>query len=387
MAREALSGAAPGRLVSSIAGGERVQAFVPAGLPPELNLDASLFGRLSEADRALGELAGTGLNLPNPHILIRPFIRREAVASSRIEGTQADLSDLYKYEAGEAPAEPDRRSDVQEVDNYVRALEYGLERVDTLPVSLRLLRELHERLLRGVRGQHRAPGEFRSQQNWIGAPGTASSEARYIPPPVPEMGDALGELERYLHADAQLPPLVRIGLIHYQFEAIHPFVDGNGRIGRVLITLLLVHWELLSLPLLYLSSFFERNRTEYYDRLLAVSRRGEWHDWLEFFLTGVATQSRDAIDRATTLRELRAEWREQVMEPRASALLPPLIDFLFEQPILTIPQVERELDVAYSTAMRNVRRLVALGILEAGDRSYRKQYIANGILEAVAVDT
>ncbi len=253
-------------------------AFAPNPLPPVLVWDAELVRVLSDADRALGELAGLGRTMPNPNLLIRPFIRREAVLSSRIEGTQADIADLYAYEAGQLPlpgvkpAPPE--SDVREVLNYVHAMEYGLERIQTLPVSLRLLRELHERLLAGVRGDQATPGEFRRTQNWIGRPGCTLNDADFVPPPVAEMNAALDAFEKYLHAGNAYPPLVRLAVIHYQFEAIHPFLDGNGRIGRLLISLLLVHWNLLSLPLLYLSAFFERHRKDYYDLLFAVSERG-----------------------------------------------------------------------------------------------------------------
>ena len=234
-----------GRVIRVGQGQSAYWAFVPNPLPPPLTLDTALIRWLSEADRALGELAGLGRALPNPHLLISPFIRREAVLSSRIEGTQADLADLYAFEAGQlalpgfkpAPSE----ADVREVANYVRALEYGLERLSTLPVSLRLIREVHARLMEGVRGESATPGEFRRTQNWIGAPGCTLNEATYVPPPVEEMHAALDAFEKYLHTEDELPPLVRLALIHYQFEAIHPFVDGNGRIGRLLLSLLLVH--------------------------------------------------------------------------------------------------------------------------------------------------
>jgi Fic family protein len=248
-------------------------------LPSHIEFDRALVSALSDADRALGELAGLGRTLPNPNLLIRPFIRREAVLSSRIEGTQADAADLYAYEAKQLalPLSSSAASDtdVREVFNYVRALEYGLERLSTLPVSLRLIREVHDVLMKGVRGEFATPGEFRRTQNWIVWPGCTLKDATYVPP-VAEMREALGDLEKYLYADDPLPPLIRLALIHYQFEAIQPFIDGNGRIGRLLISLLLINWNLQPVPLLYLSAYFERQRDAYYDHLLAVSERGNW---------------------------------------------------------------------------------------------------------------
>jgi Fic family protein len=340
----------------------------------------------------MGELAGLGRAMPNPHLLIGPFLRREAVLSSRIEGAQADLADLYAYEAGQfSPAE--RRSgaseaDVREVLNYVRALEYGLQRVAELPVSLRLLRELHERLLAGVRGNQATPGEFRRSQNWIGRPGCTLSDAEYVPPPAAEMHVALDLFERYLYADDGYPPLVRLAFIHYQFEAIHPFLDGNGRIGRLLISLLLVNWDLLSLPLLYLSAYFEQHRQEYYDLLLAVSQRSAWREWLAFFLAGIEEQARDANARAKRLQDLQLEWRRRLTQARASALLPRLADALFDSPVITIPQAQRILQVTYHSAQHNVEKLVEAGILTPHSGSATgKTFRAEDILHTTGEDT
>ncbi len=260
-----------GRLITAPQG---YWAFVPNPLPPSVNLTWDLVGKISEADRALSELAGVARTLPNPHLLIGPFIRREAVLSSRIEGTQASLSDLFFFEAS-GTIDP-QTPDVREVSNYVKALEHGLARLKKLPVSLRLIREMHEQLMGGARGDHLTPGEFRRSQNWIGPPGCTLMDAVYVPPPEDEMTEALDHLEKYLHSASSLPPLVRLALIHYQFEAIHPFLDGNGRIGRLLLTLLLCAEGLLPHPLLYLSAYFERHRQEYYRLLLAVSQSGHW---------------------------------------------------------------------------------------------------------------
>jgi Fic family protein len=375
-----------GRIINIGRGDAAYRAFVPHPLPPALDFDAEMVRALSEADRALGELAGLGRAIPNPHLLIGPFIRREAVLSSRIEGTQADIADLYAYEAGQ-PALPGRKpappeSDVREVLNYVRAMEYGLERLHTLPVTLRFIRELHERLMEGVRGGRATPGEFRRSQNWIGSPGCTLNEAAYVPPPVPEMTDALYAYEKYLHAENDHPPLARLAFIHYQFEAIHPFLDGNGRIGRLLISLLLAHWNLLPLPLLYLSAFFERRRQDYYDLLLGVSARGAWREWTLFFLRGVAEQSRDANSRAKRLQDLQIEWRQRLSQGRASALPLRLMDSLFEAPSLTIPQAQRILNVTYMSARGNVEKLVQAGILrQMGEGSYGKVFVAEDIIK------
>lgn len=377
-----------GRLLKVGQGETAYWAFVPHPLPPALPLDMELVRTLSAADRALGELAGLGRMIPNPHLLIRPFIHREAVLSSRIEGTQTDIADLYAYEAGQLslsgskPSPPE--ADVREVFNCVRALEYGLERLNTLPVSLRLLRELHERLMEGVRGDRATPGEFRRSQNWIGRPGCTLNDAEFVPPPVPEMQESLRNFEQYIHQDCMYPPLIRISLIHYQFEAIHPFLDGNGRIGRLLVSLLLVHWSLLPHPLLYLSAFFERHRQDYYDLLLAVSERGVWREWMMFFLRGVAEQAQDAIARAKRLQDLQSAWRQRLMQARASALLPRLVDSLFESPLLTIPQAQRILNVTHRSARLNVEKLVKAGILrQLGEFSYGKMFVAEEILRTI----
>ena len=357
--------------------------FLPNPLPPDLPWTTELVRALSLADRALGELAGLGRALPNPHLLIRPLMRREAVLSSRIEGTRASLSDLYAYEAVQLSFF-DSHPDVQKVHNYVRALEYGLERLETLPLSLRLIREMHAHLMEGVRGEHQTPGEFRRSQNWIGPPGCTLDDAMYIPPPVDEMQLALDALEKYLHSSSNLPPLVRLGLIHYQFEAIHPFLDGNGRIGRLLITLLLCTWELLPQPLLYLSAYFEAHRQAYYDQLLAVSCVGAWDAWLIFFLQGVVAQSQDAIIRARQLQALRSEYRRQFQTERAAARLLQVVDLLFDRPILTVNQIKDLMGVDFSTAQRYVDRLEQVGVLqEITGRARNRIYRANEVMTII----
>ena len=384
----------PSGRLSKVGQGEAAYwAFVPHPLPPALPTEKELLRILSEADRALGELAGLGRAMSNPHLLIGPFMRREAVLSSRIEGTQADITDLYAYEAKQLPLPSLKpsppESDVREVLNYVRAMEYGLKRLDTLPVSLRLIRELHEHLMEGVRGEQATPGEFRRSQNWIGRRGCTLKDADFVPPPVNEMLESLDSFEKYLHSKNDCPPLVRLAFIHYQFEAIHPFLDGNGRIGRLLISLLLVSWNLLPLPLLYLSAFFEKYRNEYYELLMKISENGAWSDWVIFFLRGVEEQARDAIVRAKRLQDLQIEWKERLSHARASALVLRLADSLFVSPLITIPEAQRILGVKqYHTARKSIEKLISVGILkQVGESSYGKTFVAEEILQTIGEGT
>lgn len=358
-------------------------AYCPAPLPPELEWSPGLVKDLADAATALGELKGLAHHLANPHLLIAPFIRREAVLSSHIEGTQASLSDLYAYEAVQLSMFSGP-PDVREVHNYVRALEYGLERLETLPLSLRLIRELHAHLMEGVRGEHQTPGEFRRSQYWIGPSGCLLDDATYVPPPPEQMRAALNDLETHLHVEGPLPPLVRLGLIHYQFEAIHPFLDGNGRVGRLLIVLLLCAWDLLPRPLLYLSAYFQRHRQTYYDRLLAVSQRGAWTDWLHFFLQGVAAQSRDATDRSRRLLDLREHYRDRFQSQRTAARLLQVIDVLFTRPVITINQLADALDTSHQSASRYVTTLEGEGVLrEITGQARNRVYQADPILEVI----
>jgi Fic family protein len=359
-------------------------AYIPNPLPPALSLDSRLVNALSRADRAVGELSGLGRNLPNPHLLIGPFVRREAVLSSRIEGTQAGLDDLYAYESGER-ASASGSADVQEVSNYVEAMTYGLARLETLPVSLRLLREVHAILMQGARGGHATPGEFRTSQNWIGRPGSSLREADFVPPPVPAMQQALSDLEAYLHAEDSYPPLVRLAFIHSRFETIHPFLDGNGRVGRLMVSFLMVAWRLLPLPLLYLSAFFNEHRQEYYTQLRGVSERDSWASWVLFFLNGVEEQSADAVSRARQLQDLLASWRQQLQQTRSPVWMVALVDCLFEVPTLSARAVGERFHVSLPTALDALRRLEALGILrERTGRERRQSYIADAIVRIVS---
>jgi Fic family protein len=369
----------PGKLVK---GAHGYWAYVPQALPPSIKFTPDLVTQLSDADRALSELAGIARTLPKPHLLIGPFVRREAVLSSRIEGTQASFSDLFFFEAAEQKEK--EVPDVREVANYVRALEYGLLRLKDLPVSLRLLKEIHSKLLEGVRGQSETPGEFRRSQNWIGTPGCRLTEAAYVPPPVQEMNRALDKFEKYLHSESDLPPLVRLALLHYQFEAIHPFLDGNGRIGRLLITLLLCAEGLLTQPLLYLSAFFEKYRDEYYRRLLAVSQRGEWKAWIKYFLKAITVQAQDGIRRSDLLLGLLQKYRNALQEARASALLLQLVDDLFSYPAITTAMAAQKLSVTPRSAQLNIKKLQDAGILEEATGKQRNRiYIAPEIISII----
>jgi Fic family protein len=370
----------PGRLVPIAEG---TQAFVPSALPATMPLGAEAVNLLAEASQALGLLQGLVQSLPSPQILVRPFVRREAELSSRIEGTYANQEELVLFEIDRDTATD--KSDVREVWNYVAAFEYGLKRLAELPVSLRLIRELHGKLMKGVRGGDRHPGEFRTCQNYIGQKGQPIANARYVPPPAGELSACLDAFEKSIHSESQQPFLVRLALIHYQFEAIHPFEDGNGRIGRLLLPLLLVEKGILSHPLIQLSAYFERHRREYYDHLLQVSRTGEWQPWVTFFLRAVHQESVGAAKQTRAILDLRAKYRDK-MELSARALK--IVDDLFVTPAVTINQVAKRLRVTYPTAELLVRNLIAANILSA-DKSRKRNRIfhASEILNLVQLES
>jgi cell filamentation protein, protein adenylyltransferase len=352
-------------------------AFVPPPLPPDVTFNHNLIATLSAADRAIGELAGVGRTLPNPEILTAPIVRREAVLSSRIEGTRASVDQLALFEL-DPPA--GANGDVREVYNYLAALNRVLAPDRRLPLSLPLLLEAHETLLTGVRGGYATPGEFRRSPNWIGPPGSVINDATYVPPPPEFLWDCLGPFEKYLHAEHALPPLMVIGCLHYQFEAIHPFLDGNGRVGRLMIVLLLIEWNLLPAPLLDLSAYIEPRRDEYYSRLLAVSTQGDWTGWLLFFLRAVAEQATDAVGRAQALQRLRESYRARVTTARASSLLPQLVDALFKMPALTIGRAQQMLGVSRRAATVTVEKLVAAGVLVEARTGARRYFLAREII-------
>jgi Fic family protein len=365
-----------GRVIRTAQG---YNAFIPAPLPPQLQYTPALVRLLSVADAALSELSGLGHVLPNPHLLIAPYVRREAVLSSRIEGTRTSLSDLLADEAGQTPdASPD---DVHEVRNYVVALDYGIARLQSLPLSLRLVRELHQRLMHGVRGDRATPGEFRRSQNWIGPHGSTPANAPYVPPPPQEMHETLAAWETFLHARDELPDLIHCALMHEHFEAIHPFLDGNGRVGRLLITLFLIERGRLSQPLLYLSEFIERNRDDYYRGLQRIRTHGDWNGWLHYFLAGVQWSARRAVRHARQLLALRETMRDK-LAAHLRAL--PMVDVLFENPYLDANRIKALLGVSDPTARKLLGILENAGLIEeTTGRAWKRQYLARGVLTAI----
>ena len=362
------------------------RAFIPNSLPPEppLAWDAELLSLLSAADQALGRLDGVADTLPNPDLFVRMYVRKEAVLSSQIEGTQASLVDVLEYEANVGQ----RRlpSDVLETFNYVKALNTGLERLQELPLCNRLLREIHGILMQGVRGQERTPGEFRASQNWIGDPVSDLSNATYVPPPPHEMNQAIGVLEVFLNSPEPMPLLIKAGLAHVQFELIHPFLDGNGRLGRLLITFLLCHHRALTRPLLYLSSWFKQHQGEYYARLYAVSHSGDWEGWLKYFLQGVGQVSREAAETARKIIAMREEHRQLVIDQvrgRQNGLA--LLDDLYETPLVSVNYIRDQLGVSYGTANNLANDLAQVGILEEITAGVRNKVFAyRSYLEVLA---
>jgi Fic family protein len=356
-------------------------AFAPAPIPRQVELSASTILELSEADRAVGALAGLGGQLPNPHILISPYLRREAVASTRIEGTQSTLSEVLSAEAQLRVETEDQR----EVLNYVRALERGLLRLQELPLSKRLIREMHGELMRGVRGEERTPGEFRRSQNWIG--GTNPSDALFVPPPVDLLEDALDDLERFLHEEVPLPVLVRCALAHFQFETIHPFLDGNGRLGRLLIVFYLVERGVLGQPLLYLSAYFERNRDEYVNALQGVRERGDINGWIAFFVRGLTVQARSAVESADALLRLREEFRARLRQAGARGQAVDASEALIGNPFVTAPQLAQLLNVTRQGAQYVISSLERARIVQPVEGKSRPAlYVAQEVLDVLERD-
>ncbi len=371
---------ASGKIVQTAKGNP---AFSPAPLPPPLTFEHDVVALLSQADTAIAELSATGRHLPNPHLLIAPYIRREAVLSSRIEGTHTNLPDLLLGEIEDGKRE--QNDDATEVGNYVRALEHGIARLPTLPLSLRLVRELHALLMQGVRGANRTPGEFRTGQNIVGSRGQDEASAPYVPPPVAEMHEALTAWEAYVSTPDGYPTLIQCALQHVQFESIHPFGDGNGRVGRLLISLFLIERGRLSQPLLYLSGFIDEHRQDYYDLLQRVRTHSAWNDWIRYFLTGVIETATQAAAQANELLQIREDFRRAMhAKPKALAM----IDHLLTNPYMTVGHATRLLDVSQPTARAAVMALQAAGILvERTGRAWGRVYVAPRILVAIDVKT
>ncbi len=370
---------APGRLVA-IGDGGGSHAFVPAPLPFTANVltpDVAL--AVSEADAELGRLDGLAANLPDPEILIGPFLRREAILSSRIEGAQTTFSDLVIFEATER--KPSR--DTQEVSNYIEALKYGVRRLPEISLSRQLIDEMHALLMVGT-GPEKLPGRFRDRQVSIAPPGLSIHDARYVPPPPHAIDPAFSNLLDYYERPDRLPLLIRLAVAHYQFEAIHPFIDGNGRLGRLLIVLMLCHARRLAAPMLYLSAYFERRRNQYNDLMLAVSQKGAWEPWIIFFVNGVAMQARDAIIRTAQLQELRSFYRKRVTGARRSTSALALVDALFGFPGMTTRIATDLLGVSDTAALENIMKLVDVGILSEIPIAGRKRlFAAREIIEII----
>lgn len=386
MGPDEFTATAPGQLIQSPEG---YWTFVPNRLPPELSYSTGLVRQLSEADRALGELAGLGRMLPNPHLLIRPFMSREAVLSSRIEGTVTRLDQLLLFEA-QPEDENAQTRDMIEVVNYVRALEYGLEQLRRgMPLCLRLIRELHERLLEGVRGQEKRPGQFRQCPVLIGRRGQSFDSARFVPPHFTALEPLLRDFERFLNEPGEVPLIVQLAAVHYQFECIHPFMDGNGRVGRLLIMLMLCERGYLPHPLLYLSAYLEQHDQEYKDHLLEVSRRGAWLEWIGFFARGIKEQADDAVRRARNLLELWKDYRRKMQKASQSSAVLRLVDELFASPFVTVTGIAKLLDITYRGAKLNVEKLVEADILKevTPERKIGRVYYAPAILEQLNADT
>lgn len=364
-----------GELVSSAQG---VLAYVPPPLPPDLSFDAELVRALSAADARLSELSGMARQLPNPRLLIAPYMRQEAVLSSRIEGTQASLSELFEEELRPADTQP-TNADAAEVRNYVAALEHGVSRLAELPLSLRLVTELHARLMQGVRGGDKNPGAFRRHQNFIGVRGSRIDSATFVPPPPDRMMDCLHDWEAFLHQRHTLPELVQCALMHAQFETIHPFADGNGRVGRLLVTLFLIERERLRQPLLYLSAYIEANKSEYYERLQRTRTHGDWRGWLLYFLVGVQVTARLAAEQVTALIELRERYHARFA---GRAGVQALIDALFQNPIIDAKLAARAMNKSDPTARAAMAALAREGWLhEITGRQWGRLYVAHEVLD------
>jgi Fic family protein len=358
-------------------------AYFPATIPRTLALPASTLRLLGDAEGELGQLAGVGRLVPNPDLLLRPYLLREALSSTRIEGTQASMAEVFESDATEGTP----NADVEEVLNYAAAMRWGLGRLEVLPLSTRLLCEMHRRLMDGVRGRELAPGELRSSQNWIGAPGSTVETAQFVPPPPTELGALLADWERFAHEEPELPLLIQNALLHSQFETIHPFLDGNGRLGRLLLVFFLVARGRLPAPLLYLSAYLERHRQDYYDALQAIREKGDAVPWVELFLTAVQTQAGDAVQRSQRIIELREHYLQVAASMGTSNALA-LVDLICENPVVTTKSIEGRLGVSRPTALRLLRRMEEQGVLSERDEGIRGQrrYVALAMMDAVTGD-
>lgn len=359
--------------------------FLPNYLPPTITYSDSLITFANEASNQLGQLSGIGTLLPNPDLIIRPYVYREAVLSSKIEGTQASMLDLFRFQAGAPEGTDEGQKRVVEVINYVSATHECLKKINNgSNVDLSMIKEAHKMLLSGVRGNDLEPGTIRTTQNWIGPEGTKISDATYVPPPPEHVNDLLLDLEKFIREPPPyMPPLIQCAIMHYQFEAIHPFGDGNGRIGRLLVPLVLSERKLLSQPILYLSAYIEQNKTRYYQALLEVSQKSKWNEWIHFFLMAVITQANDAIKRIQKLTELRIKYEQKLREKKASASVILLNELLFANPLVTIPKIANHLQITYPPAKKAIEYLVDIGILKEYEAKERNRLFIAHEIEAL----
>lgn len=380
-----------GQLIQQTSG---YRAFVPKSLPPDpaLTLDGECVQLLSQADRALGELNGLASIISEPDLFVYLYVRKEALLSSQIEGTQCSLEDVLSEtpeDASSNAASPELSPDIEEVSNYVRAMSQGLARLKELPVSGRLLREMHAVLMAGVRGSNKTPGEFRTSQNLIGSPGATPATAQFVPPPPHEVASAMGALENYIHGGDSNPPLIRAALIHAQFETIHPFLDGNGRLGRLLITFVLCNWNVMQKPLLYLSYFFKANRTEYYARLMGVRAKGDWENWVKFFLRGVAETAQMASQAAIEIHKLHRRDTDRIRTDRSNASMNQVFHEFCHFPIATVPELLKRIPGSNAmTINRTIKKLIGIGILQqTGTNQRNRRFIYAEYVNILTRDT
>jgi len=358
-------------------------SFSPIALPPKINFDKALALAISKADRTIGKLSGVGLQLPNANLLVMPYLRKEALSSSRIEGTRISLSDLL---LSEAKGLEDQSPDAQEVANYIHAVNFSLKKIEEEPITLELIKEMHKILMTGVRGEDKLPGEYRKIPNWIGPPKCRIQEATFVPPPPEEIVSLMDGIINYLNQDDGMPLLIKCALMHYQFETIHPFCDGNGRIGRALIALYLCKKQIMIKPLLYISGYFESHKREYETLLLKTNKEGKFEEWIFFFLEALTVQAEDALQRAIKLQNLREEYRKKIQLQLQTNNLLTLIDELFKNPYIEITTVKTIANVTYPTAKRLVETLVGLNILkQIGNEQRNKMYFAHEIFDIINI--
>jgi Fic family protein len=355
---------------------EGYKAFIPSPLPPHpaLKLSDELLAKHEQVMRSLARLDGLAYMLPNLDLFIAMYVKKEALLSSQIEGTQVSLENIFEYESGVAI---EHMSDMKEVVNYIKALNYGLKRLEKIPMSLRLIKELHEIILSHTRGKQKTPGEFKRSQNWIGGEFSSLKNALFIPPPPAQAMSAMADLENYLHLQSPYPEIINCALIHYQFETIHPFLDGNGRIGRLLITFYLVWKGIIEKPILYSSYYFKKNRQEYYDRLMMVRNTGDYEQWVNFFLNGILEASDSAIEETKKILQLQSTDQQKLADKKiASPLAIPLLNQLMRTPVVSISDIQQQLSISYPTAAQLVKKFVKLEILKETTGKKRSQRFA-----------